>query len=237
MSKARAKSAAGNYAAGGTSMLPAVPAAHKADPSKDKSLSSTLDGIDELLMDSSNAGKLPKPLKLRALSRPTSRSAQQKPPGSSSEQSKGPQDSPLYTPMSVEVPREPLRFSSTEDAAWPRKALAASTSAKTRKRAGTVTPNSPPKSPSQKHMLRRRSRTASVSINDNASSRALETQAATADDAVIENPPPASIRLDDSDEDDLQEVEEKARDASRAGDNARAASICIRGIKLHGEEV
>jgi len=86
-------------------------------------------------------------------------------------------------------------------------------------------------------MLRRRSRTASVSINDNASSRALETQAATADDAVIENPPPASIRLDDSDEDDLQEVEEKARDASRAGDNARAASICIRGIKLHGEEV
>ena len=230
MSKPRAKSAAGNYAA---SMLPSVPAAHKADHARGMSLSSTLDGIDELLTKSSNSGKLPKSLKLRAPGRPTSRTTLRKPPGLSSDQPKSSQDSLAYTPMSVEVPREPLRFSSTEDAAWPRNALAAN-SAKMRRRASTANLHSPPKSPSQKHGLRRRSRIASL-INLNAPSPAL-TQTATADDAAIENPP-AVIRLDDSDEDELQEVEEKARDACRTGDNARAASICIRGIQLYGEEV
>jgi hypothetical protein len=36
---------------------------------------------------------------------------------------------------------------------------------------------------------------------------------------------------------ELIEVEQQAREAAKAGDNGRAASICLQGIDLFGEEV
>ena len=262
--KGRAKSAAGNYAA--TSMLPSVPAAHTAE-SMNPSLSSTLDGIDELLMNTgeSSAACRPKALRMRVKSRQSSRETLQMMAGPGSDQSalRAKRCFPpvnnhniIYahcTAISVEVPREPLQFTNAEDATWPRKFFPATTSPRirTHNRSGNVN-SSPPKSPSLKL---RRVRTAPLTPAPNATCQDSETadgrefvRTATAlrrknllsptslTEAVERSRVLTSLEPPDED-DELCEVEEKARDASRAGDNARAASICIRGIELYGEEV
>ena len=261
--KGRAKSATGNYA--GASALPSVPAAHTTD-SINPSLSSTLDGIDELLTKTgeSSAACRPKTLRMRVKSRQSSRETLQMTaePGSDQSALRAKRCLPpvnnhniIYshcTAMSVEVPREPLQFTNAEDATWSPNVCPATTSPRirTHNRSGNV--NSSPRK--GERLKLRRVRTAPLTPVPNATCR----DSATADGRKIARTATALRRksllsqtslaeaiersqvltsLEPPDEDELCDVEEKARDASRAGDNARAASICIRGIELHGEEV
>ena len=263
-SKGRAKSAAGNYA--GTSALPSVPTAHTADSTR-PSLSSTLDGIDELLIKTgeSSAACRPKTLRMRVTSRQSSRETLQMTAGPGSDQSalRAKRCFPpvsnhniIYancTAISVEVPREPLQFTKLADDTWPRTLFPAITSPRIRTHDRSGNANSPPKSPSLTRKLRR-VRTAPLTPAPNAPCQ----DSATADGREFVRTATALRRkkllsqisltktvggsrdltsLEPPDEDELSKIQEKARDASRAGDNACAASICIRGIKLYGEEV
>jgi len=197
------------------------------DHQKDSSLSSTLDGIDALLVNSEATRS-----KLRNAK---SKAGKVLPPITSS-----------GSPMTAKVPNEPLTFSAgalfdspqvdvTTDRK-PRRVMPSSNPGKAR------TKTSKPRSSSPSRTQPSGSRGSKTSGGAAESRETLQMEKSVRKESIETYSQPSVVEEVGADayperpEKELHDVEMQARDAARVGDNALAAQICLDAIKLFGEE-
>lgn len=205
--------------------------------SQDEALSSTLDGIDALLTRSSN---------VKGIAR-----------GHSKKRGKGlPPITPNPpSPLTVDVPSEPLQFSAgsslfegisqgagneeVHQRGRPHKATLQRKPSKTH----NISNGSKPVSSSPSRLKRqpsRRKRTGETPQKDHPAGAREEAEAPpTVSQTELgknEDDETSEITRPEPPEDDLHDIEMQARQAASNGDNILAAQICVDGIKIFGEE-